>query len=237
MERAQKLLDVKYPLITSYVEHAALFSIIGDSEELKKWVYNNYIQLCIINNDYSLNPFFFPHNNLLRCPLLKTKIIENDYRNFHEIIREYINDGYYIYTSLDEYYIQTRDAYDIHLKHPVFIYGYDDIKEKIYLADFTYPKQRYDFFDVSYTNIDRAYSSKQGIYDYMSKQSFYVICFKINKDLYYEFHISELISLLEDYKLGVNFSRIYDDSLEFGSTEHFIFGLNIYDSLLEYINY
>ena len=42
MERAQKLLDVKYPLITSYVEHAALFSIIGDSEELKKWVYNNY---------------------------------------------------------------------------------------------------------------------------------------------------------------------------------------------------
>ena len=43
------VLPVKYPAVTSWQWHATLFSILGDDENAKRWIYSNYIQLRCYN--------------------------------------------------------------------------------------------------------------------------------------------------------------------------------------------
>ena len=42
---SKKILPISYPMITSWQWHATLFSIIGDDEKAKNWIFSNYIQL------------------------------------------------------------------------------------------------------------------------------------------------------------------------------------------------
>ena len=50
----EKILEVHYPAITSWQWHATLFSILGDDDNAKRWIYSNYIQL----RCYGINEIF-----------------------------------------------------------------------------------------------------------------------------------------------------------------------------------
>ena len=50
----EKILDVTYPGITSWQWHATLFSILGNDENARKWIFSNYIQL----RCYTINEIF-----------------------------------------------------------------------------------------------------------------------------------------------------------------------------------
>ena len=74
---SKKILPISYPMITSWQWHATLFSIIGDDEKAKNWIFSNYIQLrCynieeIFTGDEMLLADMMPGSSSLKeCPYL-----------------------------------------------------------------------------------------------------------------------------------------------------------------------
>ncbi len=81
----EKILDVQYPTITSWQWHATLFSILGDDDNARRWIYSNYIQLRCYNineiftgNDMLLADLMPGSSSLKQCPYLITSLMTKE---------------------------------------------------------------------------------------------------------------------------------------------------------------
>ena len=90
---SKKILPISYPMITSWQWHATLFSIIGDDEKAKNWIFSNYIQLrCynieeIFTGDEMLLADMMPGSSSLKeCPYLLFSLNKGAGR---ELLRRY----------------------------------------------------------------------------------------------------------------------------------------------------
>ena len=79
------------------------------------------------------------------CPLIEKrsydlKTISRISNTYSEFIFEQINEGYYIYTPIDIYFIEEYIFHynKTHFPHPMLIYGYNEDKNIIYGQDFFY---------------------------------------------------------------------------------------------------
>lgn len=90
----KKILPVSYPMITSWQWHATLFSILGDDEKAKNWIFSNYIQLrCynieeIFTGDEMLLADMMPGSSSLKeCPY--PSVLTDDKRAGRELLWRY----------------------------------------------------------------------------------------------------------------------------------------------------
>ena len=109
---SKKILPISYPMITSWQWHATLFSIIGDDEKAKNWIFSNYIQLrCynieeIFTGDEMLLADMMPGSSSLKeCPyllfsLMTKEQVESYCGDILTFIKKTINLGGYVYLSL-----------------------------------------------------------------------------------------------------------------------------------------
>ena len=170
----------------------AVLMVHQDSDNYKKWFIRNYIDLwCCDDNgikimgfdkprvnklncfreettkhDYFDRPF--PDNTLYDCELMHRfemdrDTLEKKYDTIVDMVKYYIDLDYYLYFELDCFYIPVA-VYNskIHYNSKTLIYGYDDDKEIIYVADFYGPFDRnvaYKFREISYIDFVHAYSS------------------------------------------------------------------------------
>ena len=80
----KKILPVSYPMITSWQWHATLFSILGDDEKAKNWIFSNYIQL----RCYNIEEIFTGDEMLLADMVMKAFDIRKSIaRTMHSIWR------------------------------------------------------------------------------------------------------------------------------------------------------
>ena len=108
---SKKILPTSYPMITSWQWHATLFSIIGDDEKAKNWIFSNYIQLrCynieeIFTGDEMLLADMMPGSSSLKeCPyllfsLMTKEQVESYCGDILTFIKKTINLGGYIYLT------------------------------------------------------------------------------------------------------------------------------------------
>ena len=139
---SKKILPTSYPMITSWQWHATLFSIIGDDEKAKNWIFSNYIQLrCynieeIFTGDEMLLADMMPGSSSLKeCPyllfsLMTKEQVESYCGDILTFIKKTINLGGYIYGVFDEAKILCDSGADYKFPHELFIYGYDDEKQE-----------------------------------------------------------------------------------------------------------
>ena len=97
---SKKVLPISYPMITSWQWHATLFSIIGDEEKAKNWIFSNYIQLrCynieeIFTGDEMLLADMMPGSSSLKeCPYLLFSLLTK------EQVESYCGDMYTEYLT------------------------------------------------------------------------------------------------------------------------------------------
>lgn len=152
------------PCILHSPQDTYLLSILENYPESYEWVMSQFINIQIGMN--SLYDAFFPNNFnphwlFIECPyILRKEIhydnISNDFENFHSACEFYLNQGYYIFPYLNIKYISHYNNSKEDTDHNPIIYGYDNQKEEIYLADF-FIDGIYSIKSCSYYDIDLAF--------------------------------------------------------------------------------
>ena len=139
---SKKILPIAKPTITSWAWQASTFAILEGNKVGEEWIYSNYIQL--VGNSFSntVNIDFFPRCEVFfTCPLFLSQKVDRSFINSLKLdplnlVKLCINNDSYIYLVLNLSHILNRP----HFYHDLLIYGYDDTREEIYLADFVFKK-------------------------------------------------------------------------------------------------
>lgn len=246
---SKKVLPISYPMITSWQWHATLFSIIGDDEKAKNWIFSNYIQLrCynieeIFTGDEMLLADMMPGSSSLKeCPyllfsLMTKEQVESYCGDILTFIKKTINLGGYVYGVFDEAKILCDSGADYKFPHELFIYGYDDEKQEFNVGDFTFG-EHYSYSAVSYSDVRNGYNTitaaEDHIFkdDYKGRRGIYVIQ-KNLAETYYELDTKYIKDTLIEYlesKDSKNHFRMMRN--RFNDT---VFGVNVYDAVLKQI--
>ena len=246
---SKKVLPTSYPMITSWQWHATLFSIIGDDEKAKNWIFSNYIQLrCynieeIFTGDEMLLADMMPGSSSLKeCPyllfsLMTKEQIESYCGDIITFIKKTIDLGGYVYGVFDEAKILCDSGADYKFPHELFIFGYDDEAKQFNVGDFTFG-EHYSYTTVSFDDVKNGYDSisapEDHIFkdDYKGRRGIYVIQKNLG-DTYYELDTKYIKDTLVEYlesKDSKNHFRMMRN--RFNDT---VFGVNVYDAVLKQI--
>lgn len=246
----EKILDVTYPGITSWQWHATLFSILGNDENARKWIFSNYIQLrCytineIFTGDDMLFTDMMPGSSSLKeCPylifsLMTKEQVESYCGNIIDFVIKTIDLNGYVYGVFDEAKILCNAEVDYKFPHELFIYGYNIEKEIFYVGDFTFG-EHYTYSTVSFSDVERGYEVINAPEDHMFKDDYkgtrglYVIL-KNNETTYYSLDIELITRTLREYlecKDTKDHFRMmrnrFDDTT---------FGVDVYDKVIAQID-
>ncbi|MCR5702873.1 MAG: hypothetical protein K6G76_12130 [Lachnospiraceae bacterium] len=244
------VLPVKYPAITSWQWHATLFSILGDDENAKRWIYSNYIQLrCYNIDEYTTGEEILlcdmmPGSSAMKeCPYLIFSLITKPQIEAYcgdvvDFIVKTIDLGGYVYGAFDEARMLCDVKVDYKFSHELFIYGYNMDEEVFYVGDFTF-KDKYSYTTVSFDKVKKGFealtATEDHVFntDYKGTRGLYVIQ-KNTENRYYELDKDLIKRTINEYLEG------------FDTKDHFrmmrnrfddtVFGVNVYDAILERID-
>ncbi|WP_127531628.1 hypothetical protein [Paenibacillus kobensis] len=235
-----KILPVHQPLVHGYLHHAYPLSLFSaDDQRLKNWAFSNYLQLYFNNDPTERDPklnFYLPYNCISQYtthPLftvnrITKQLVEGSILNF---IRAAIEQEFYVYTFVDEYYLSYSSNYEReNYVHDIFINGYDEEYEQLTVSAFDNSKI-FKTFNVPYHEFVTAYNATLTIPE-EEKFSFFdeINLFKENEHYNYRFDIELVYMLLSDYLHGRNTSRRH---IMMGNQTQFSFGTSTYSILFE----
>ncbi|UED72207.1 hypothetical protein [Brevibacillus sp. DP1.3A] len=238
-------LPVVDPLINVYPKHAIPLTLLSLDKHAEQWIYSNYIQLKCSKDFMNHTPqdwfdFFTVYPEFYENPYLHTERITIDTINNLDIniinfVINSIDNGSYIYTHVDEYYISDTVAHNsFHLPHAILIYGYNKGEKILNIAGFN-KIQKYSFRTVDFSHFEKAFYKiadyKQEINSRHKNYFKFSYLMKLNQVKKYDFDISWVFDCLKDYIESKNtsgrfrgFSNIVDD----------YYGLETYSKLIDY---
>lgn len=244
------VLPVHYPIITSWQWHATLFSILGEDENAKKWIYSNYIQLRCYNipeytsGDEILLCDMMPGSSSLKeCPyllfsLLTKPQIETYCGNVIDFIIKTIDVGGYVYGAFDESRMLCDVEVDYKFSHELFIYGYNMEEEIFYTGDFTF-KDKYSYQTVSFEAVRRGFEAlsagEDHVFrdDYKGTRGLYVIEKNVDSKYYDIDPVLIKRTLIEYLECKDTKDHFRMSRNRFNDT---VFGINVYDALIKRVD-
>jgi hypothetical protein len=239
MER-KKTLPMQYPPITSFPPHADLLSVILNHEETLPWFYSHYIQLVCHKNVFepTFRVDFFKPAQWHNCPFINNQKINRDliarrWSAFADFLIDCLDLGYYIMFYLDEYFVSNYKNYQKkHLKHDIFIFGYDLDNRTFDVADF-FANRKYYYTKSTFSEIEQGYQNLHltDICDYL--KGIELIDYRLPTQGY-KFDINIPARLIEDYLLSYNTSQRYDLS-PLDTNANTVSGIAVYNTLIEYL--
>ncbi len=239
------VLPVKYPAITSWQWHATLFSILGEDENAKKWIYSNYIQLRCYNipeytsGDEILLCDMMPGSSALKeCPYLLFSLItkpqiESYCGDVIDFIVKTIDLGGYVYGAFDEARMISDVSVDYKFSHELFIYGYNMEEEVFYVGDFTF-KDKYAYTTVTFDAVKRGFdvlsAGEDHVFrdDYKGTRGLYVIQKNVDSK-YYDIDPVLIKRTMEEYLKGEDTKEHF--RMMRNRFDDTVFGVNVYDAL------
>ncbi|MCP1135451.1 BtrH N-terminal domain-containing protein [Paenibacillus polysaccharolyticus] len=222
--------------IRCYQIHAYRLSIILNYPECLPWFYSNYIQVVGKTShqedlfNYSIDfhlateEFHTAVPWLDFCPMSPNIFFEKLSCDVHDVLRYSIDEGHYLYTIVDEYYIPSRKAYQIEQKyyHDILIYGYD-LANKLYLVSGFDQNMQYEKTSVPFELMEKAIHSAGAPITQIYK-----------KNIKYELNMNLIKELLEDYMYSNNSSKRNMMNSNPLSDSH-CYGMSTYDGFIEHL--
>lgn len=239
------VLPVKYPAITSWQWHATLFSILGEDENAKRWIYSNYIQLRCYNipeytsGDEILLCDMMPGSSAMKeCPYLIFSLItkpqiESYCGDVVDFIVKTIDLGGYVYGAFDEARMISDVSVDYKFSHELFIYGYNIEEEVFYVGDFTF-KDKYAYTTVTFDAVKRGFdvlsAGEDHVFrdDYKGTRGLYVIQKNVDSK-YYDIDRVLIKRTLEEYLTGADTKEHF--RMMRNRFDDTVFGVNVYEAL------
>lgn len=247
------ILERTDPLINCYPNYGHIFSIVGKyTQNYLPWIFNHFVQLYApkgfkhgIRADFA-TPELFKSFPWIDTDHISRTIVKNKWDNILDFVKEYINNGYYIYTLLDVSKISFYKAQTFWCHDPL-IYGYNDEKQLIYFAD-NYKNGKYLIGQTSYKELieaSLAFDNNTNVVDFL--KGHYCIkyrtlydfgncrfaddyCYKFNRELFF--------NLIEDYLCQRNsFKRWSSPQNLVEEEDDNVWGIGIYPFLQSYLDY
>ncbi len=151
------------PMVNTFPYFTGLNSILKAYNKDEVWVYNNYFLMWMFKfihfNEYWAD-FKFGNEEKQECFCcqIDKKIVKREYVNEPQsFVKQCINDKKYIFLSMDMYYVPEwwGNFNKIHLKHQVYISGYNDEKQFFLLSGFM--NGFFKTVKISYNDFDKSY--------------------------------------------------------------------------------
>ncbi|MBC1512029.1 hypothetical protein [Listeria booriae] len=221
------------PIINCYDFEAFPYNIVSLDPSYEGWIVSNYLTL-VMQRKYAEKPvpfgFFLPDYTTI--PGVKTVKLNRDFVSrvildidLLAMITNSIDEGYYIYLNLDEYFIPNRKAYRAYNNsHDVLVNGYDDVKKEIFLYGYT--KNIVEQSRISYEEFILAYKSIDNIENNCQQ----IDLFKVENSTFV-FDKNYIIYILKSYLQGKDLSQ---NMITIFSPEDLVFGLDCYELILSY---
>lgn len=232
----KKTLPFVLPSIAHSPNDTYIMSILESNPIYLDWKMCNFLNIKYDLNTGSDN--FCPRNMFDVCPYFTKKIITyNDiltnYLSFTDFCKESIERGYYLYVVLNQKYIKNYHV-DVDEDHNMFIYGYDEERRIMNVADFFF-NGIYSLEEIDYVSIEKAFLhltdvEKFGDYDYYLNPELPYNLFSLKNDTIDTYSIKKRIfSGVMDF-INSNQPDIDKQIIEKGS---FCYGAQCYDAIIE----
>lgn len=236
----KKILPLSKPDIIHSPQDTYLFAILDNYPESKEWIMMNFINIQMYKPDGTDN--FFPKWGWKYCSCIEasettySECLKN-WINFMDFCEHCIDRGRYISLMLNVRYISLYKKED-NYEHNPMIYGYDDEKEEVYIADF-FQNGIFSLETCKYSEINKAFEkfvdvdgfATLGYLGYSAKITMlkhknfhYMTDDKIHKKRYYK---SQLMNFMEGTRHMQQESAI---ELE---TENCCYGIDCLDFAVE----
>ncbi|WP_239616497.1 hypothetical protein [Cohnella mopanensis] len=233
----RRILPIAVPDITSYTHVTYALSVMHTDRDALRWVYSNYVQLFTWDWGHAIKVDHYTQtaeHHLVPClggsQRITRKMLGKYPGGFVNFARENIEEGYYVWACVDEFYIPGTSAYQNRsYPHAVFIYGYDDDRSTFMITGY-FQNQRYGEAEVSYADMEKAYYGFEPE-DEINWTNF-VRMLKLNSHYkkFYEFKTHWVMEQLEEYWLAKPSSRRME-AFEETWTHQTIWGSDVYDIL------
>lgn len=228
------ILPFEYPHLSYDPWTASTFGISITCENSLNWTFMNYVHFEIRNMNID-NSVIYPECNFydvspwVVCKAVPRNLISGKWKDFCEFCIDSISKGYYVYTSIDTYYIPEYVNYKReHIYHEILIYGFDLENEYLNIADFfNYTQGKYRLGQSKFHELQKAYDEML----INMEKTFWdndVVLFQRNVDLKIECDAQMLKSNLIQYLSSCNL---------YGLTkmgDKIAFNFAIYDILIAY---
>lgn len=239
-------LDVKLPtckpLIRGYLHHAYQFSVLGNYEIAKPWIFTNFIQLFSENgNDMHPIQFYIPDYNGYNWSVIAPSfdyqilnrhfILQNQLR-VTDLVQSAIQNGEYVLLYVNEKYIPGTYAEErkFDFNHMMLIHGFNESLKRVYYwgydKQWNYREDSVDFDILEQAYLDNEYDNPR------YEQRLYT--FKMNEMPKY--HLSfELQPIIEQLYYLRDSKRVVKNVIDYYKQVEYKYGLDVYDNLIAII--
>jgi hypothetical protein len=229
-----KILHMETPIITSYPRNANFIAMLsGHHPYFEDWLMMNHIQLASTIDErdnfwiYFYEPLSRQYHPLLNRQELQKETFVDLKIDLINFLTTSLDKSFYIYLSVDIYYISAYSDQTKHYAHDLFIYGYSTTENIFYIADF-FENGKYNFSSASFTEIENAFYSQ---YPEKNIEFDSIQLLSLNSNKKYIFDVPYFEKLILEF---LDSNKTFDtyrliDSYTFDHT----FGMNVYDVLTE----
>lgn len=239
----RKILNVKYPTITTYTQHAHLLAILENEPRAKTWIYSNYIQI-YANKELNTNSwadFYFPMPYEIRpfelCKWLEVQknseeYVTKNYDNIVKYVTDMLKENYYVHMMVNYRYL-SRSRFsksNEDRRHDILIYGYDDEIRTFYCADFMFETSKYTFSECTFDELNAAYNNCF-VRERPSYLNHNIYSYRLKMECDYEYHYKNIIFWIKKY-LNCETPE-YWNGYNYCNKESIVWGISCYDALLQ----
>lgn len=228
-----KALPIVQPFISAYPYHANLLSVLQahDSDRTLPWILDNYLQLAMPDNPYDMKMDFYIFSPWKNCPFIYYQRIERvlilqNWPCFSDFVINCINNGNYVYTLADHYYLPPSDEFNKrHWVHDLFFHAYDLEERVFYVSDY-FKDGIYKTVAVSFDSVSSAYNQLNVEMDWLHG----VELIRYRGDRLHWFNPLVVKDKITHYLSGHNFALHNQHAGEYWKSG-FMFGATVYDKI------
>jgi hypothetical protein len=242
----RKVLPIAEPEIATYAHSAYFMAMLYTDEVAMHWVYSNHVQLRLslfpngtegnsIFVDFTTPCPFSSHISFLYGSEQLTRDSIKEMGSFTDFVRRKISRGYYVFPSLDEYYIPGSLSYNNrYFVHSMMIHGYDDETKQFHVMGF-FANQKLASRTVDYEAVEQAFANIEGYYIEDYHQMVHMIRINEDRKPNLSFKLCWVMEQLQDYlnaKPGTYANYAMDELPSCPS----MYGIDIYGELVRRID-
>lgn len=234
------VLPTVMPPIMTYPNLNAPLAIALVNEQSYEWFYNKFVQIYgMISKHFTANIRFLDGSfGPSMCPYVNRNVYTHQYVNknfgkYSNFIKHCIDSGYYVYTYIDQYFVEKSYGYQTrHYLHPLFISGYDVDKETIIGGDFF--RGIYSFEEIGSKNVDMAFCYSEKMKN--QPQIYYDVTTYTPVTYKWDFDLGVLITSIEDYINQIDSTGTHYYMYTKEEKNDFKYGMGVYDVLYELLS-
>lgn len=250
--------EKKLPLCESpikvYSNYAYVLSVLLNNRDALNWFYSNFIQVKYIRDTENNQLFVFNYSlgNLTKyfynIPYLEVRSLNRGFLleicdDITKVLCKAIEEGYYIMTVVDEFYLPPRPFYKKeHYLHLIMINGFDMENEIFYSAGFN--EYKYEETCLKFEDVFKAISSMKG--NNKDVRDDYCMMYKLQekdkieylRENYnyfpYKLNLKLIKRSLQEYLASKCSDEHFDTFYEVSPDSEY--GISYYEAMIEYID-